>query len=246
MTNHGIVFIMKGKKVLKMGDTENKKDGIDAADQSGVGENTNTSGDANAQNDTGSGNEGSGSSNSSSEKTFTQKQVSSMMAKEKKQGREAAFKEMGLDPTDSKMVSMFKAFIESQKTDEQKATEEAAANAAKIAEAEQRAMIAEAKAEAMQLGILPQYVDDAVSLAVTKMNDDTDLKTIIGEFKTKYSIWFENSNAGADGKNATGQKGTGASINNSSDKNGGNEKRGMGARLAAQRKTSTGKKSFWS
>ena len=170
-----------------------------------------------------------------------------MMAKEKRQGRDAAFKEMGIDPNDSKMVNMFKAFIQSQKTNEQKANEEAAAQAAKIAEAEHRAMVAEAKAEAMQLGVLPQYVDDAVTLALSKMSDDTDLKSIIGELKTKYPVWFDASNAGADGKNATGQKGKGASANNSSD-NGGKENKGMGARLAAQRKTVNGanKKSFWS
>ena len=170
-----------------------------------------------------------------------------MMAKEKRQGRDAAFKEMGIDPNDTKMVNMFKAFIQSQKTDEQKANEDAAAQAAKIAEAEQRAMVAEAKAEAMQLGVLPQYVDDAVTLALFKMSDDTDLKSIIGELKTKYPVWFDASNAGADGKNATGQKGTGASVNNSSDK-GGKENKGIGARLAAQRQTANGanKKSFWS
>lgn len=231
-----------------MADTENKKDGIDTADQTGAGNDTNTTGEANAQNDTGS---DAGTDNTSgsgsTEKTFTQKQVSSMMAKEKRQGRDAAFKEMGIDPNDSKMVNMFKAFIQSQKTDEQKANEEAAAQAAKIAEAEQRAIVAEAKAEAMQLGVLPQYADDAVTLALSKMSDDTDLKSIIGELKTKYPVWFDASNAGADGKNATGQKGTGASVNNSSDK-GGKENKGMGARLAAQRKTANGanKKSFWS
>ena len=119
-----------------MADTENKKDGIDTADQTGAGNDTNTTGEANAQNDTGS---DAGSENTSgagsTEKTFTQKQVSSMMAKEKRQGRDAAFKEMGIDPNDSKMVNMFKAFIQSQKTDEQKANEDAAAQAAKIAEA---------------------------------------------------------------------------------------------------------------
>lgn len=231
-----------------MADTENKKDGIDTADQTGVGNDINTTGEANAQNDTGSdaGSENT-SGSGSTEKTFTQKQVSSMMAKEKRQGRDAAFKEMGIDPNDSKMVNMFKAFIQSQKTDEQKANEEAVAQAAKIAEAEHRAMVAEAKAEAMQLGILPQYADDAVTLALSKMSDDTDLKSIIGELKTKYPVWFDASNAGADGKNATGQKGTGASVNNSSDK-GGKENKGMGARLAAQRKAANGanKKSFWS
>lgn len=229
--------------------TDNKnKVGNGAADQTGVTDNGNTTGDANATNDTGSdtGNKG-GDSTDSGEKSFTQKQVSSMMAKEKKQGREAAYREMGIDPNDSKMVNMFKAFINSQKTDEQKANEEAAAQAAKVAEAEQRAMVAEAKAEAMQLGVLPQFADDAVTLALAKMDDNTDLKSIIGELKTKYPVWFDASAAGADSKNATGQKGTGASINIGTKDATGGENKGMGARLAAQRRTKTDpKKSFWS
>ena len=98
-----------------MADTDNKnKVGNDTADQTDVTDNGNTTGDANATNDTGSdtGNQG-GDSTGSGEKSFTQKQVSSMMAKEKKQGREAAYREMGIDPNDSKMVNMFKAFINS-------------------------------------------------------------------------------------------------------------------------------------
>ena len=230
-----------------MGAEEERKDGTDTADQAGVSNDTNTTGEANATNDTGS----TGSSDTkggNTEKTFTQKQVNSMMSKEKKQGREAAYREMGLDPNDSKMVAMFKAFIDSQKTEEQKAAEVANEQAVKVAEAEQRALVAEAKAEAMQLGVLPQYADDAVTLALSKMSDDTDLKSIIGELKTKYPVWFDASNADADGKNATGQKGTGASVK-STDKGGaGKETKGMGARLAAQRKTQNGsnKKSFWS
>ena len=236
-----------------MGDTDNKnKVGNGTADQTGVTDNGNTTGDANATNDTGSdngGNNNNGSDNNdnNNDKTFTQKQVSTMMAREKKQGRDAAYRELGIDPNDTKSVSMFKAFIEAQKTDEQKANEEAVAQAAKVAEAEHRAMVAEAKAEAMQLGVLPQFADDAVTLALAKMDDTTDLKSIIGELKTKYPVWFDSTAAGADGKNATGQKGTGASINTGTKDNAGGENKGMGARLAAQRRTQIdSKKSFWS
>ena len=85
-------------------------------------------------------------------KSFTQEQVNEMIASEKKQGKTAALKELGIDPNDTKMVAMMKAFIESQKTDEQKEVETQLAEAAKLAEANQRVLIAEAKAEAMQLG----------------------------------------------------------------------------------------------
>ena len=186
----------------------------------------------------------------SKDKTFTQDQVTKMMTREKNQGRNAAYKEMGIDPKDDKMVKMFKAFVESQKTDDQKKAEQESENQTKLNEAEQRAMVAEAKAEAMMLGIKSQYVEDVVTLALAKMTDDSDLKTIIGEFKTKYPTWFgeseEDDKKDDKGKGKTGQKGTGSSVKNSDkEKKGDDDKKGIGARLAAQRKTSNKKSSYW-
>lgn len=184
-------------------------------------------------------------------KTFTQEQVNKMMTREKNQGRNAVYKELGIDPKDTKAVNMFKAFMASQKTDEQKKAEEESENQTKINEAEQRAAVAEAKAEAMMLGVKSQYVEDVVTLALAKMTDDSDLKTIIGEFKTKYPVWFgeseeDDSKKDDNGKNKTGQKGTGSSVKNSDkEKKGEEDKKGIGARLAAQRKTSNKKSSYW-
>lgn len=183
-------------------------------------------------------------------KIFTQDQVNRMMTREKNQGRNAAYKELGIDPKDSKMVNMFKAFVESQKTDEQKAAEKESESQAKMNEAEQRAQIAEAKAEAMMLGIKTQYVDDVVTLALAKMTEDSDLKTIIGEFKTKYPVWFgesseEDEKEDKGNKGKTGQKGTGSSIKTSKEDKSGKEEKGLGARLAAQRKSGSKKSSYW-
>lgn len=186
---------------------------------------------------------------SKSGKTFTQDQVTRMMTREKNQGRNAAYKELGIDPKDSKTVAMFKAFVESQKTDEQKASEKEAENQSKMNEAEKRAQVAEAKAEAMMLGVKSQYVEDVVTLALAKMTDDSDLKTIIGEFKTKYPVWFGESSEEDDKNNnnksgKTGQKGTGSSVKNSDKEKKGEDNKGLGARLAAQRKTGK-KSSYW-
>lgn len=195
-----------------------------------------------------SGKDKDGDDKSKSGKTFTQEQVNKMMTREKNQGRSAALKELGIDPKDSKMVAMVKALIDSQKTDEQKAAEKDAENQSKMNEAEQRAQVAEAKAEAMMLGVKTQYVDDVVTLALAKMTEDSDLKTIIGEFKTKYPIWFGESDDDKDKnkeKGKTGQRGTGSSVKTSKeDKNKGEEK-GLGARLAAQRRGTGKKSSYW-
>lgn len=185
------------------------------------------------------------------ERSFSQEQVNKMMTREKNQGRAAAYKEMGIDPKNTKMVKMFQAFIESQKSDEQKMAEKDIEAQKKQAEAEQRALMAEAKAEAMMLGVKSQYVEDAVALALSKMSDDTDLKTILNELKEKYSLWFEsddddNSGKGGKGKKPekVGQKGTGASVKEVS-KKGGKDSGGLGSRLAAQRKAAGGKATYW-
>lgn len=184
------------------------------------------------------------------EKTFTQKQVNQMMAREKKQGRSSVFQELGINPEDAKMLAMVKALVESTKTDEQKVQEQQAQASAKVAEAEQKAMIAEAKAEAMQFGVQPQFVEDVVTLAISKMSDNTDLKTILGELKTKYPVWFNedggDDDKGGKGTQATGQKGTGSSIKGSDKNKGAGTQAGLGKRLAAQRRSGAGKKSsFW-
>lgn len=195
-----------------------------------------------------SGKDKGGDDKGKSGKTFTQEQVNKMMTREKNQGRSAALKELGIDPKDSKMVAMVKALIESQKTDEQKAAEKDAENQNKMNEAEQRAQVAEAKAEAMILGVKTQYVDDVVTLALAKMTEDSDLKTIIGEFKTKYPVWFgesEDDDKGSKDKGKTGQKGTGSSVKTSKEDKGKGEEKGLGARLAAQRRGTGKKSSYW-
>lgn len=177
-------------------------------------------------------------------KTFTQDQVNRMMTREKNQGRNAVYKELGINPKDSKAIAMIKVLLDSQKTDEEKAAEEEAENQSKMNEAEQRAQFAEAKAEAMMLGVKTQYVEDVVTLALAKMTEDSDIKTIIGEFKTKYPIWFGESENNDNNKSKTGQKGTGSTIK-SSKENKGQETKSFGARLAAQRRSGSKKSSYW-
>ena len=191
-----------------------------------------------------------GSKGKSGDKTFTQDQVNRMMTREKNQGRNAVYKELGIDPKDTKAIAMVKALIDSQKTDEQKAAEKESENQTKMNEAEHRAQVAEAKAEAMMLGVKVQYVDDIVTLALAKMTEDSDLKTIIGEFKTKYPVWFgESEDDDKDEKDKekgkTGQKGTGSSVKTSKEDKDKGEEKGLGARLAAQRRGTGKKSSYW-
>lgn len=202
-------------------------------------------------------------------KTFTQEQVSRMMAKEKHQGANSVYNDLGIDPKDTKMLNMLKAFVSSQKTDEQKATEQANQQASALAAAQHKALVSEAKAEAMMSGVQSQFVDDVVTLALSRISNDegTDLKTALGELKTKYPVWFGQSSDDGDkesdekakgkggkkdkddaGKKKVGEKGTGSSVKTSSNDN--NDKNiNMGERLAARRRQQAnngGRKSLWS
>lgn len=209
---------------------EVKEESVDETEKDKSGNGNNDSGD-----------EKNGSSEE--EKTFTQAQVNRMMAKEKNQGRNSVYNELGIKPGDKKILAMIKSFIESQKTDEQKAAEAEQSSNKELEEANRKVIIAEAKAEAMMLGIKKQYVEDAVTLVIAKIeNEEADAKTALGELKSKYPVWFEKE----DDKNSTGKKGTGSSIkskgNNGSKKD--SEENNLGARLAAKRKSGV-KNSYW-
>ena len=207
----------------------------------------------NAGSDNNAGSSGSDNNGGSAAKTFTQEQVNAMMAREKQQGAASVYNKLGIDPTDDAAVRMFKAFIESQKTEADKQKEQNDAQQAKIVAAEERARIAEAKAEAMKLGAKAECVDDVVALALTKVTENTDVKSVIEEFKSKYKFWFGEDSDDKDDKGAkddkkTGEKGTGASVKGSKGKSDeGSGASGIGKRLASQRRTAASKsKSYWS
>jgi hypothetical protein len=179
------------------------------------------------------------SKESSKGKTFTQKQVKAMMTREKKQGRNSVFNELGINPKDAKQVAMVKAFLESQKTDEDKQAEKEQAEFEK----DKALAVAEAKVEIMKQGVKPQYVDDAVSLVMSKLDDDNDVASVLGSFKAKYPIWFEPEKK--DDKQNVGKRGTGNSVNVDKKGSSGNDNKTLGARLAAQRRGSSKKSSYW-
>lgn len=205
-----------------------------------IGSNDNNGGQSTGDNN--------GNNDGKGEKTFTQDDVNRMMTREKKQGANSVYNELGIKPGDKKSIEAVKKFLESQKTDAQKEAESIAANNAALEEANHKLALAEAKAEAMQLGVQAQFVDDAVTLALGKVasEDGTDIKTALGELKTKYPVWFEGGNADdKDSKAKTGQRGTGSSVT-SGQKDKGDDNKNLGARLAANRKVSATKKSYWS
>lgn len=194
------------------------------------------------------------------EKMFTQEEVSKMMAREKHQGKNSVYNELGIDPDDTSAIQMFKAFVESQKSKEEKQAEKVAKQDEAIAEANRKLKIAETKATLMAAGVTGEYVDDATTIALAKLSadDSLDIETVAKDLKAKYAVWFGGNsgqstddgvgkNANDDTKKTTGQKGTGTTIGAASTSSGeGGKAAGIGARLAASRKANAGQKSsFW-
>lgn len=156
--------------------------------------------------------------------------------------------------------SAFKAlkkWQDSQKTDEQLAAEKAQEKDAELEQAKKRAEIADAKVEALKVGCKPENVDDVISLAVAKKSPDGDIKTVIDELKKKYPTMFnvdqqDEGNNNGRGTNKAGQYGTGGNVGNIGKNNGGsgdgnnNNLSSIGQRLAASRKISNKKGSFFS
>ena len=178
-------------------------------------------------------------------KTFTQEQVNKMMANEKRQGKNSAYRELNLDPNNKKMVELIKTLLADQIDIEE--TEKANEADTKVIELQERALKAEIKAEALQQGAQTNFVDDLVTLVLAKYTEDAEISTIVGEVKQKYSVWFDKLSAETEeeARKNTGKKGTGSSVHAEQKKNGTGST--LGSRLAGQKKQAnkTTSKSYW-
>lgn len=184
--------------------------------------------------------------NDKQERVFTQDEVSRMMAREKHQGRNAVYNELGIDPDDTSAVQMFKAFVEAQKSEEEKRAEKDAKQQAEMLDMSDKLKHAEAKAALMQAGISADYVDDAVIIALSRISadDSLDVETVAKDLKSKYSVWFGVNED--KGKQSTGKKGTGKTATGGNSNSSNNDSiTGIGKRLAETRKSQAPKKSFW-
>ena len=170
-------------------------------------------------------------------KTFTQEQVNSMMATEKRSGRLALLKELGYEVKDgakaSDVIAQVKGILDSGKTQQQK-DQEAREKAEGDLSAEQaKSKQLQAKIDAMTAGVKPDYVDDAIALLSPRVTDQKPLSKLLEESKEKYPNWFGE---------AEGSKGTGGSTNPPRGK--GTDTEGLGKRLAQANKPAA-KSSFF-
>lgn len=192
-----------------------------------------------ATGDDGGSNSGEGDDNSEGGRTFTQDEVSKMMAREKKQGRNAVYNELGINPNDRRMVKMIKSLVATQKQEDEDGDGETVD--VKLQEAERRATMAELKANILAQNVSSQFVDDAVTLVSTRLEteDGLDANSAISDLKKKYPNWFTDTGSEEDQK---AKRGTGSSIGamaNQAGKSGSDEQASFGKRLAASRKASS-------
>ena len=235
----------EGNENNKAAEQNNSNNTNNANNGNGNNSNSSANNTNNGQNNNNGGNSSNGSNNQGG-KSFSQDEVNRMMAKEKQQGRNSVFNELGINPDDSETMELIKALIAvKSNSGSNNSGKEMAQNNADFEAAKERAVIAELKLDAIKAGVSPQYVDDAVDLALARFTgENDDINTILSELKPKYPIWFNDSD---ESENNAGKKGTGSSL--SSNKNGGgksNEQVGIGKRLAGMRKPTQQKKSYFS
>lgn len=177
------------------------------------------------------------------EKKFTQADMSATAAREKKQGRRSAFKEMGFkSEKDAKeQMSAFRKWQESKMTPEQKTAAEIKQANDDKSDAEKRAEAAENKLAAIQAGVKKDAVDDAVAIAMMKVTEEKTLEDVLNEMKTqpRYKGFFDGLE---DDDNDDEKGGTGSGTKHKST----SKNDGIGKRLAqAQIKNSTTKSNFF-
>lgn len=165
-------------------------------------------------------------------KTFTQAEVNRMMKAEKESGRRSILKELGVEDVKGtkEALEKYQKYLDSQKSDLEKANENLNETQAKLTSAENRANKAEFCLKAIaEFEANPKSVDDLVAIAMTKVTDDKDIATVLKEMKENeaYNGFFTKSGS------SSGSSGTGNPLPKGKSNNNGSES--YGARLAQQK-----------
>lgn len=163
-------------------------------------------------------------------RTFTQEEVNHMMRDEKESAKKSLLRELGVDDakTAKEGLAKYREILDKDKTDTERAKEGLAAETKAKGEAERRALLAEAKVEALSAGCNPTYLDDLITLATSRVTEDKDLSAVIKEMKgdQKYKTFFGTDHEPED-------KGTGGG-GGYRRKQGSDKKGSLGSRLGEQ------------
>ncbi len=174
-----------------------------------------------------SGDDGGQGNDDNPPKTFTQEELNSIIAAEKRKNSASVYKALGFDnPDDAKaFVEKYKEVEEKDKSELDKSSERVKELEKEKAAEEKRARKAEYKFKAIESGCAAKDADDIVALAMSRVSDDKTFEEALKDVKESYPSLFNSSEGGT---------GTGG---NPPRRTGGNDSvQGIGKRLAEQRK----------
>ena len=163
-------------------------------------------------------------------KTYTQAQINSMMANEKRTARQALLKELGFEVGDDQSyqttVANIKKTLDAGKTQQQLDQEAKNKAEGEAKDANARAALAEMKVSALTAGVKPDRLDDMIILAQAKIAGGQKADQAFADLKKNYPDAFGVESSG----------GTGSHLNPANKT--GNDGESRGTRLAKQNKTS--------
>ena len=163
-------------------------------------------------------------------KTYTQAQINSMMANEKRTARQALLKELGFEVGDDQSyqttVANIKKTLDAGKTQQQLDQEAKNKAEGEAKDANARAALAEMKVSALTAGVKPDRLDDMIILAQAKIAGGQKADQAFADLKKNYPDAF----------GVESSAGTGSHVNPANKT--GNDGENRGTRLAKQNKPS--------
>ena len=140
------------------------------------------------------------------EKTYTQAQVNVMLANEKRQGKQAILRALGIkDVNEGKSKMQQQQQTNQQQLDEENQAAQLLSNARQAQiNAEARAQAAERKLSVLKAGVRPEFVDDVVYIATGKATDAEDFEEVVTAMKETHSFYFAQDNNSSQNNNGTG------------------------------------------
>lgn len=176
--------------------------------------------------------------NNQQPKTFTQEEVNTFLAGEKRSARVSVLKALGFDVSDdtkyADLIKQAKGVLDSQKTQAQLDAEAKAAAETAAAEATSKLAALQLKFDALSQGVKPESVDDVVALITPHITEDKPAEQLLKEYKTKYPMFYTDGSS---------DNGTGSNVSTSRKTNPNSE--GLGARLGKTNVTPSKKSSYF-
>ena len=121
-------------------------------------------------------------------KTFTQEEVTGLVAKESRKAQEKIFKDLGFENFKSAKegLQQLKEWKDSQKSEAEKQSEALATKEKELKQALSDKKSLEAKLSALTLGVNAESVDDVITLSARLVSDEVSIEDAIGQVLQKY------------------------------------------------------------